>query len=126
MFARFVCALLGFCLRDFPVISGPPPWTFIVGRRYYVKVMGALDTDTLTPEQKRKDLRATNTIKNNNYGNIKGINCAYGVPHIKYIMKEGVMSPNNSQEALMVSLVQYDHNGRKTIIFDIPGAYLNA
>ena len=51
-----------------------------------------LDTNTLNPDHKRKDLRSTNLIKQKCCGNIKGTICTDGRPQRKYIMKEDVMS----------------------------------
>ena len=44
----------------------------------------------------------------------------------KCTMKEYGISPTNFQVTLVLSLVQNAPEGRKIIIFDIPGTYLNA
>ena len=76
-----------------------------------MKVTGALDPNTMTPEQKLKALHEINTIKENCCIKINGITRANRRPQQKYIMKEDVTSLTKSQEALMGSLIQDVHEG---------------
>ena len=46
----------------------------------FMKVMGALNPDSLTISQKKGALRAINLIKEKRSGNIKGRTCADGRP----------------------------------------------
>ena len=83
-----------------------------------LKVLGVLDPESLTVEQKRKALRAINLIKLKRCGKVKGRTCADGSGQRKYIPREDAASPTLSLESLMAILL--------IAIFDVPGAYLHA
>ena len=91
-----------------------------------LKVLGRLNPDLLTPEQKRNALRAVNLIKIKRCGKVKGRTCANGSPQRKYIPREEATSPTLSMEALMGLLLINAYEGRDVAIFDVPGAYLHA
>ena len=92
----------------------------------YMKLMGALNPDSITISQKKGALRAIKLIKGKRIGKIKGRTCADGRPQICYITKEDASSPTISMEDFFNSLTINAHEGRDVAISDVPGAYLNA
>ena len=91
-----------------------------------MKVFSELDPATLTPEQKRKALRAVNLIKEKRCGIIKGRTCADGSSQRAYIPREEATSPTVSMESLIATLIIDAKEQRDVAVFDVPGAYLNA
>ena len=63
-------------------------------------------------------------LKRKRSGKMKGRGCANGRPQQEYITKEESSSPTVSLYALMGSCLMYALDGRKVIIVDIPGAFL--
>ena len=92
----------------------------------YLTVLGRLPPEKITPEQKRKALRAINLIKEKRCGKLKGRICADGSTQRKYIPREEASSPTLSLEALMALLLINAFEERTTAVFDVPGAYLHA
>ena len=91
-----------------------------------LKVLGRIDVDALSPEQKRKALRAVNLIKEKRCGKIKGRTVADGSVQRKYVPREEASSPTLSLEALMGVLLINSFEERDVAVFDVPGAYLHA
>ena len=91
-----------------------------------LKGLGEINPDTLTPEQKRKVLRAVNLIKIKRSGKVKGRLCANGAPHRKYVPREEAKSPTVSLDGLLCTAIIAAHEKRKVTLFDVPGAYLQA
>ena len=91
-----------------------------------LEVLGSLNPDLLTPDQKRNALRAVNLIKIKRCGKVKGRTCADGSPQRKYVSRDEDTSPTLSIEALMGLLLINAFEGRDVVIFDVPGAYLHA
>ena len=91
-----------------------------------MKIMRAMNPDSLTRSHNKGALRAINLIKEKRSRKLKGKTCADERPQRCYITKEDASSPTISLEALFPSLIIYAHEGRDVGIFDIPGAYLNA
>ena len=89
-------------------------------------VLGRLDPDSLTDEQKRNALRAVNLIKMKRDGKCKGRACADGSSQRSYVPRDEASSPTLSLEALMAILLINAYEERDTAIFDVPGAYLHA
>ena len=87
-------------------------------------VLGALDADAITLEQKRNALRAINLIKLKRCGNIKGRTCTDGSTHRKFVPREEAASPTLSLESLMALLLInffriYPHIPFLTIIISV-------
>jgi hypothetical protein len=91
-----------------------------------LKVLGRINVDALSPEQKRKALRAVNLIKEKRCGKIKGRTVADGSVQRKYVPREEASSPTLSLEALMGVLLINSFEERDVAVFDVPGAYLHA
>ena len=89
-------------------------------------VLGALNPDELTNDQKRQALRAVNLIKFKRCGKVKGRLCANGAPHRKIIPREEAKSPTVSTDGLFDVALISAHERRHIITFDVPGAYLHA
>ena len=89
-------------------------------------MIGRLDPDSLTKQQKRDALRVVNLIKEKRCGKIKGRTCADGRPQRKYVPREESASPTVSSEALMGVLSVFAKENRAVGVFDVPGAYLHA
>ena len=89
-------------------------------------MLGILDPDLLTPEQKRNALRAINLIKVKCDGKVKGRTCADGSSQRKYVPREEASSPTISLESIMAILLINAYEERDVAIFDVPGAYLHA
>lgn len=91
-----------------------------------LNVLGSLDPDKLTPEEKCSALRAVNLIKLKRCGKVKGRMCANGAPHRNFIPREEAKSPTVSQDGLLCMAIIAAHERRKVGSFDVPGAYLQA
>lgn len=91
-----------------------------------MEVLGALDPDQLSNDQKRRALRAINLIKFKRCGKVKGQFCANGAPHQKFIPREEAKSPTVSTDGLFGMALIAAHEKRHVITFDVPGAYLHA
>ena len=91
-----------------------------------LEVLGRINPDNLTLEQKRKALRAVNLIKIKRCGKVKGRTCANGSVQREYVPREEASSPTLSNEALMAILLINSFEGRDVAVFDVPGAYLHA
>ena len=70
-----------------------------------LEVLGRINPDLLTFEQKRTALRAVNLIKIKRCGKVKGRTCADGSTQRKYVPREEAASPTISLEALMSVLL---------------------
>ena len=90
------------------------------------KVLGRINPDSLSHDQKRRALRAVNLIKLKRCGKMKGRTCADGSTERSYVPREEASSPTLSFEALMGILLINAFEERDTAIFDVPGAYLHA
>ena len=88
--------------------------------------MGELNPESLTRSQNKGSLRAIDSIKEKRSGKLKGRTCADGIPQRFYITKEDASSLTIYLEALFTILIINAHGGRDVVIFDVPGAYLNA
>ena len=66
-------------------------------------VLGILDPDLLTSEQKRNALRAINLIKVKRDGKVKGRTCADGSSQRKYVPREEASSPTILLESIISS-----------------------
>lgn len=55
-------------------------------------VLGVVDPDALTPEQKKKALKTVNLIKQKRDGKVKGRMCANGAPHRSFVPREEARS----------------------------------
>ena len=87
----------------------------------------AIDSSTLTDEEKKTVLDAINLIKVKKNGIVKGRTCANGNKERLYLPKEdSVASPTASLEAIISTLLVDVYEDRNVGIFDIPGAYLHA
>ena len=91
-----------------------------------LEVLGILDPDLLTADQKKNALRAINLIKVKHDGNVKGRTCADGSSQRKYVPCEEAASPTISLESIMALLLINAYEKRDVAIFDVPGAYLHA
>ena len=91
-----------------------------------MKLMGALNPESLTRTHKKGALRAINSIKEKRSGKLKGRKCADGQPHRCYITKEDASLPTISLEALFTILIINAHEGIFVEILDVPGEYINA
>ena len=91
------------------------------------KIMTAIDPDILYAEKKEKEKNDVNLIKWIRDKTIKGITCADGRNHKRYLGKyESVALPTVSMESLLTALVLYVYKERDISTFGIPGAYLHA
>jgi len=91
-----------------------------------MSVLGRIDYDSLTEEQKQLALDAVNLIKEKRNGKVKGRTCANGSSQRAYVPREEASSPTISLEALMSLFIIFAYEKRKTAVFDVPGAYLHA
>ena len=91
----------------------------------YMKVMGALDPDSLTRSHKKGSLGAINLIEEKRSGKLKGRKYKDGQPERCYITKEDASSLTISLEYFFTSIIIDAHEGRDVVIFDFPGTYLN-
>ena len=90
-----------------------------------MKLMGALNPESLTISKNKGALRAINLIKEKWIRKLKGRKCAYGRPQRCYITKEDASSPTIYLEYFFTRIIIDAHEGRDVAIFDIPRAYLN-
>lgn len=91
-----------------------------------LEVLGRIDPDILSEDNKRKALRAVNLIKIKRCGKVKGRTCADGSVQRNYVSREEASSPTLSNEALMCLLLINSFENRDIAVFDVPGAYLHA
>ena len=91
-----------------------------------LEVLGRIDPDSLTRDDKRKALRAVNLIKIKRCGKVKGRTCADGSVQRNYVSREEASSPTLSNEALMCLLLINSFENRDIAVFDVPRAYLHA
>ena len=90
-------------------------------------VVGAINFDKLSKEDKMNALEAVSLIKEKRTGDIKGRVAANGSKQKKYLKEgESVASPTVSLEALIMTLIVDVFEGKKVTTFDVPGAYLHA
>ena len=89
-------------------------------------VLGVIDYDSLTAEQKAKALRAINLIKEKRDGKIKGRCCSDGSGQRKFVPREEASSSTMSVESLIALVTIFAFEKRDVAVFDVPGAYLHA
>ena len=90
-------------------------------------VFGPIDPNILTDKQKEQALGAVSLIKEKRCSKIKGHTCTNGSEQYKYLkVDETVVSPTCSLEFLMLSLLIDVYEGRDTVVFDVPGAFLQS
>ena len=89
-------------------------------------VLGVVDYDSLTTEQKAQALRAINLIKEKRDGKIKGRCCSDGSGQRKFVPREEASSPTISVESLIALVTIFAFEKRDVAVFDVPGAYLQA
>ena len=72
-------------------------------------------------------MEAVHLIKEKRDGKVKGRTCANGSKQRQYL-KEGdtVVSPAVSMEGIFLTFLIAPYEGRKVVLFDIPGAFLQA
>ena len=86
-----------------------------------------IDVDSLTEQDRQQALDAVNLIEQKRDNRLKGRTCANGSKQRYYLDEfESVASPTVGLESLMTTLMIGAYEGRKTISFDIPGAFLQA
>ena len=90
-------------------------------------VVGPVNPDELTFEEKIRALEAINLIAEKRDGRIKGRTCSNGSKQRKN-MKDGenFSSPTVLLESIMPALIIDAYKGRSVGIMDVPGAYLHA
>ena len=91
-----------------------------------LEVFKGVDPDTLTFEVKKAALNIINTIKEKRTGKIKGRSVADGRKQRGYVTKEESSSPTLSLEALLTTTLIDAVEERDVVIFDVPGAFLQA
>ena len=85
------------------------------------KVVTAINTETLSAEDKANLLNAVNIIKQKRDGTIKGRTCADGGKQKRYLGRdESVASPTVSLESFFTNLVIDVYEERDIATFDIP------
>ncbi|GFH56495.1 hypothetical protein CTEN210_12971 [Chaetoceros tenuissimus] len=89
-------------------------------------VLGVVDYDSVTAEQKAKALRARNLIKEKRDGKIKGRCCSDGSGQRKFVPREEASSSTMSVESLIALVTIFAFEKRDVAVFDIPVAYLHA
>ena len=89
-------------------------------------VLGVVDYDSLTEEQKARALRAINLIKEKRDGKIKGRCCSDGSSQRKYVPREEATSQTLAVESLIALVTIFAFEKRDVAVFDVPGAYLQA
>ena len=87
---------------------------------------GNQDATVMYRQEKWRELRNVNLIKEKRWGKIKGRTCTDGIRHHIYIPQEEVKPPTIALEALFASLLIEAHEERAVQNFDFPGAYLHA
>jgi len=70
-----------------------------------LEVLGILDPNSLTREQKWRKLRTIDLIKLKRCGKVKGRTCADGSIQRKYVPREEAPSPTLSLESLLAILL---------------------
>ena len=90
-------------------------------------MIGPVDPDSITIDDKNKALRAVHLIKEKIYGRNKVITCANGAKKRRYF-KEGkiISSSTVFLKSIIATLVIESFEERFIAIADIPGAYLHA
>ena len=88
-----------------------------------LSVFGALDTKSLTREQKRSALRAIVLIKKKRCGKIKCRTVADGRPQKKIFTKDETTSPTVLLEALLLSLLIDAKEERDVATGNVGGAF---
>ena len=94
----------------------------MIDKRVYTPLRGS----DISPDEKKKVLRAINVIKEKRCGKIKGRHCADGSVQRDWYEKHETSSPTLSTDALLLSLIVDAHEGRDVATADVAGAYLNA
>ena len=90
-------------------------------------VVGTIDFDSITADEKRNALEAVSLMKEKRTGGIKGRVASNGSKQKKYLKEgESISSPTVSLEALLMTLIIDVFEGQKVTTFDVPGAYLHA
>ena len=90
-------------------------------------VIGEVNPDKLTDEEKLKALSAVNLVKEKRNGIVKGRTCANGSKQRRYLKDfESVASPTVGLDALVLTTLIDATEGRDVATFDVPGAYLHA
>ena len=79
----------------------------------YIKVMRALDHDSIKKSQKVPALREINMIKEKICEKLKGRTCADDRPQRCYIPKEYISSPDISYEDLLTIIIIDTHEVRE-------------
>ena len=87
--------------------------------------MGEIYPGSITAT-KRAVTRSIKLIKENSYGKLKGRTCTDVRQQRCYISKEDASSLAISLNPLFTSIIIDAHEGGDVVIFDVPGAYLNA
>ena len=90
-----------------------------------MKVLGQINPNSISSEQKIKALRETNFFKEKRCGKIKGRTVADENAQRNYVPKEEVASPTLYLESLMAIILINAYEDRKCAVLDIPGAYLH-
>ena len=90
-----------------------------------MSVFGPLSVESITKEQKKASLQASNLIKEKRHGKIKGQSCEVGRPQIKMFSKEETILPAVSADALLMTLIIKDLEQRDVSTADVQGACLN-
>ena len=88
------------------------------------KVMQPVSRRDLTPAQKRDTLGYLMFLKKKRNGTVKGRGCADGRKQRAYITKEDSTSPTISTEAVFLTAVVDAWEGRKVVVLDVPGAFM--
>jgi Reverse transcriptase (RNA-dependent DNA polymerase) len=91
-----------------------------------LEVYEAVDSRSLTTDQRRAALRAINLIKEKRSGVLKGRTVADGRAQRFLYEKSETASPTIATDALMLSIIIDAYEGRDVATADIAGAYLKA
>ena len=88
-------------------------------------ILGPINNEELSSEDRKKELEAVNLIKEKKHGNIKGMTCANGIQQKGYLKEyEYVYYPKCMTESLISTLLIYTMEHRDEAVFDVPGYYL--
>jgi hypothetical protein len=90
------------------------------------KVMKAVTSKELTPQQKKDALAYLMFLKRKRCGTVKGRGCADGRKQRAYTAKEDAASPTIATEAIFLTAVIDAHEGREVAVVDVPGAFMQA
>jgi len=83
--------------------------------------------DTIPEVEKKKALDAVNFIELKRNGRVKARSYANGSKQRMYLKEyDTVASPTVSLEGVFTTLLIGAHEGRQFILFDVPGAFLQA